>query len=423
MTTLATPDDCLVLLLFVLSVVAMGWWEFSRYNTYLTPFFLLAVPYGLLVCIAFFFGPALGFLPLYMPSVLVWTVGLLILGLTGQAVHYLFGRRGGGRQAFWLAAFDFGSEARARAMVLWTGTGVLTLLLASFYLVVSSRGWSAAGREDFGQAYAGGGLFGHVYQVAMILLLFLVGVASLRDRVVWVYLALMLFCVFMYLVKSWFFIPLLGGIIYRLFLMRFTLSRLVLLAAIGFAVFALNYFIQSVSYYQQYYSGFYVWHFLKYVFAGPLGFGEYLRQGLPVGGDEPVFFSPVINAFRFFAGGSMISNVNELRVYIHSDYLPDSTSNVFTFFGSIFITLGGVGGAAFVVLVGLVLYTILFLVFRTGNAWFLVLYAFLSGGLLFGWFDYYFHHLTFLECPVYILLFYLISQRLHRPHEKGLVAR
>jgi hypothetical protein len=85
---------------------------------------------------------------------------------------------------------------------------------------------------------------------------------------------------------------------------------------------------------------------------------------------------------------------------------PDASSNVYTSFGTLYLYLGAWGLAAYLAILSLVSYGILLSL----RAWLQALYAFMCSQLMFGFFEFYFWHLTAIEVPVYCIFLALLSR-------------
>jgi hypothetical protein len=142
-------------------------------------------------------------------------------------------------------------------------------------------------------------------------------------------------------------------------------------------------------------------HFFFYLFSGPLGFSEMLKNKWVATGDASPMFAPFLNIFHLFTGEEMISPINKLRVVITPNYVG---TNVFTFFGTMYFYLGKVNGIIFTFVIGLSYYSLYFLGILLRKNWLIITVFILLTLLAFGWFEYYLYHLMVIEIPVFCLL-------------------
>lgn len=84
--------DWLIFLVLVGEVLVLTILDKTIFGTWITPFSLLSFPYAVVVMTAFLLTPALGFIPLYVESVLIWIVGLLLFWIGGLTISLVLGK-------------------------------------------------------------------------------------------------------------------------------------------------------------------------------------------------------------------------------------------------------------------------------------------------------------------------------------------
>jgi hypothetical protein len=133
-----------------------------------------------------------------------------------------------------------------------------------------------------------------------------------------------------------------------------------------------------------------------------------------VGGRASMIFAPFINIYSVIAGSGKLEAVgstheNGMDIDLTTQD-PNATSNVYTCIGTLYLYLGPWGSALYVAISGLVSYVILLSLRSPSSAWFLALYSFLCAQLVFGFFEFYFWHLTAIEVPAYCTFLFLLSR-------------
>ena len=390
----------MLLLILVIEVLILSRLDKVSFGTWFTPFNILAWPYVIVVLLAFFFGPWLGYVPIFMESVLVWIVGLFLFWLGGLLIAL---PAGSAIRARFKVSTPFLYEERSKGFVLLLAW-VCILVLGSRLLTLG--GFVALAREDFAVAYVSGWA-GHVMTVGFLMLTVLIGIAHKKDWTTWLTILVLLAMIVLYQTKTWVFMPVVAGLIYRATSGRFKLSvSKVLWAFLVVAVlFSLPYLIGFGAGNRETLSDIETYRFLlrhtgNYIFAGVLSWGETVRQGTRPLHSEPTYIlGPFVNLYRVVVSGRLISDVSSYFSII--DRTGTIDSNVHTFFGTILLYMGWLSTAALVVWLGVLLYGLFALAVAKRNCWIAAAWSFLAAGLAFGWFDYYYRSLAFVEVAAY----------------------
>jgi len=406
-------------ILFVLlgEVVVLTRIDHRRLGTWITPFSLLAVPYVGVVALAYCFAPALGFLPLVVESVWVWVGGLFLFWIGAGPVTLLFGKVIRDRAAEPLRHEE---EMRKPALVLaWLAILVVGYALRSS---LGSLGWQLLGSDEFGGAY-GYGLAGHVSCFSMGLAVYLIGTGDRTSRLKWATVFVLTVLYLAYPTKAWVIIPILAGLLYRASSGRggLSLRRAALTPLLVYVLFVVAYMValgvnDARVVLDPEIHGFLATHFLSYLFAGVLAFGNVMQVGLDRFVAEPtVIVAPLHNLLAVLLNGPIVGNVTQNFSVISQ---AGAESNVNTYFGTIVINLGWALGVVYVVLAGAAFSGLFALSRITRNCWVTVSWVFTGALLSLGWFDFYFATLQSLELPVYFLIMgflsWLVKQRTQR---------
>ncbi len=395
--------DWLILLVLIGEVLILTRLDKIIYGKWITPFSLLAVPYTVVVLTTLLFAPALGFINLFMESVLIWIVGLLLFWLGGlmfalplsETIRVEAKRN---------QPFLYENKSKKLALTLaW-----ITILVMSYGLLTSlgSLGWQAIGTDDFGKSY-GYGWVGHFRVFSMGLIIFLIG--TLRRRGIFNLFSIFTLIAlnFMYPVKAWVIIPVLSGFIYRALSgrIKFSVFIIPLVLFIVYVIFNMAYLVgfgvKNVgSLYNILTSESLFKHFFSYIFSGVLSLGELVREGIEKFERGPhVIFAPFINLYALASSGDIVSKAHDHSSVISIDGFKNS--NVNTLFGTLLISLGYFGTLVYTLGLGLLAYMSFTIAMLTRNCWAVVVWSFIGALLAVGWFDYYFGLLSAVELPVY----------------------
>lgn len=395
------------------------------YGTWITPFFLLAVPYTVVAVTAFMFAPALGFISLYAESVLIWIAGLFLFWLGGQMIALPLGKTVRAR-AKRNQSVLYEKESENLALILaW-----ITIFVMCYGLLASlkSLGWQQIATDEFAKSY-GYGWVGHFMTFSMGLAIFLIGTANRKNVFGLFAIFLLIGLYMMYPVKGWIIIPILAGLIYRASSGRFkfSITKITLFLLLICVVFTATYLIEfgirnieaiyNIDTYKQL-----LRHFVAYIWGGVLVLGEFVRAGTPnINYDPRAIFQPFVHLYAVIFSGDIVSYGTGYSSVITLD--GGKMSNVITLFGSILCNLNFFPGMVYVVCLGGFVYGLFALAKVTRNCWAVVVYAFIGTMLVLGWFSFYFKLLPAVEVPVYCailgFLFRLRGRRYQRRKYSG----
>jgi hypothetical protein len=386
------------------------WWDRSRYGSWLTPFTLLAAPLALVMALAFVLAVPLGFVPPAGGVALLWLPALAVFWLVGQAGLWPLWRRLDARGG--PGAFRFSQEEEAYWLVIVLGWITIAIMAVGLQVALAGAGgWRWLGSAEFRSIF-GSGVYGHANVFSLMLLIYLLGSRRLWEPLTLLTAAALVSASLIYGVKSWLILPVLAGVYYRISTGRLRVSPLLLLAvALGgigmfFAIYLLRFAAdgtRSLLDLQTYVD--LLRHFAAYLFAGVLGFSEFLRLGrTAVGTADPLApFAPFVNLYRF-----LLEPDAPLVTIINPNYLVISTayqkhSNVPTLVGTLWLYWDVAGMLLYMAGLSLVMHAAFLLCQWVRNCWLLVAWSFWAVLLAMSWFEMYFWHLTSIEVPVLAL--------------------
>lgn len=183
---------------------------------------------------------------------------------------------------------------------------------------------------------------------------------------------------------------------------KFRIKYIIYLLLLAFLIFYLSYSL-IFGYWAP--LDFILNHILFYFTSSFASFSSYLRHGYPMGVNLEFLFMPIVNTYNKIVGIPLNEVISELWTQVG----PDSYSNVKTFFGTIFIYGGYIGGIFTSFVWGVVVY-LSFILFYKGYWFFAANTCLMLIALFFGWFDLYFNTFAYYEYMFYsILLFFTDS--------------
>jgi hypothetical protein len=400
--------DWLNIQISISALALMAYVDRVSFGTWLTPVTILGVPYLSIAVIAFIFGPALDYLPIYTPSVVIWIAFLFLFWICGRLVPGAVGYRSAP------IVFDWDCEERSvRRTAL---TLALLTIPVSLYAALSAGAGSGAladYRDTSYQRAASGGVAGHILTLSFPLMIYLIGTAS-RKRLLNVFVVgTLLALLFLRPSKWWIIFPLTAALLYRASTNKsgIQLRSFIWLIVAAFCVFNIAYFINlsaaDTSIFTEFDTYTFLWrHTLDYLFSGPLAFSEMVKAGAHCLDKPAAVYAPFMNVYALISGGAMV-DPNETQFTTIRVANEGWSANVHTLFGGLISTVGYLQSVLYCAALGIVSY-FLFHISRSGrDVWLAILWCFWATALGFAWFSIYFANLSLFEVPAYCVLLFL----------------
>ena len=273
----------------------------------------------------------------------------------------------------------------------------------------------ALGSDEFGDEFSGGGLWGHLRQLTIPLLMMSIYYVSKQRWWLWPVIGVFLIVGMLNQVKGWVIIPVLAAMAIRLYTGKTKLTmKLIGYVVLGaFVVFFLSYALSILVVQNRGVSGefmeFIFGHFFHYLTSGTFGWSMDLERGLPDdGGSFQNVIAQLVNLCKSLTGDKeLVYPVNPL--YYNSGL---TLTNVRTFFGTVYINASAAEFTLYVLFISLMMYLMRLAMLHFNNVYVYVIYFFYCGLLFMGWFDLYFASLTILEFPILVLMLWLMERML-----------
>ena len=421
--------DWIIFILLFGEIVIFARLDRVRFGTWMTPFSLLAFPYLTVVSLVFVFGPAWDYVPLYMPSVLIWIAGLAVFWIAGQTSAPIHLQPPSVMSTTRLRDNEKASRTPLVMLVFLTAA----ICLYSYRQAIASVGGIQSFRNsEFAMTYSRG-MAGHFLVFDLVLVVILLGTATRAKS-----LTTVLFCIAFALtliqpVKGWVMLPLCAGLFYRLSTGRLKASVVRAAAAvlIFYVLFLVPYLIEfagedpgSLVNKETYVE--LTRHFGDYLSSGVLTLSSYVQSGItrfPTA-TSAVAYGSFQNMLSLVTRDAFVSPIVQDYTLIRDVGRTHWSTNVHTLFGALALSIGYAQSVLYTLILGVLSYGLFGVAYRRQNPWIMTAWCFWASGLAFSWFDIYFSSLTFIEVPAYcFLLSFLLRARRTHPQDRFTAGR
>ena len=366
--------DIITTIVLISFCLFVSMYDYKREKTLFTPFNLMVYPYVVIVMMINLGGKYFGFYSVNIRSAM-FVISCLAFFMFGG---WLIGTFLGGTE------FDEKVKAYNKTELhrVFQEYKNLFIVLAIISIIVSVvhffrslnevGGWVGIATKEFSEIY-GKGIFAHIIQLNRPAFVFLSGYYFYsRNKFVLLLLFLMFSSILVLQIKTHIITTLLAGLIfgYLFHVIKFNFKKIILYSIIIFILFNVSYTIGfSRAGLSTAFAGktqiYLVYHFFTYLFGGPIGLSEIFDYSTyPLYSWKEIFAVP-INIIHLLSGKPEIIEV------IFYDWIPVSTNyryfhstNVFTFFGMIYMYVGLFGTYLFMFFTGVVSYLLKKLVFK-----------------------------------------------------------
>ena len=386
-------EDGISIMCFVVVLIIGNYIERKRFGTILTPFFFLSSPFTLVCLICLLFNNKLQFIPFSPVSLYVWTIGL-ILFLFGEYIIISINKNSTIKQ------YQTISNQENNYFVF----NILTII-AILYIAIKFKSIDveSIGNKETGEEVGAGGLTGRFANILLIAIPFYV-TYQIPKLIKCVLLLLM----FIFLVslgsKTWLMYCIISGFITYSYKSKINLYLLVGLIAILFGAFLLYYKLNVDFDENNEFISFALRHFYFYITSGVLPFSAIISDQLNI--VSPGVFHPFTLLIRSWIGEEIVihSTIN-----ITTDLIVGKQSNVFTFFGNLWILGKDFDFVIMSILSGLISYFWFIQKKKYNNIFLQIGWGYTVATLFFGWYNWGFGLLRIWEIYTYCYLLFIIS--------------
>ena len=395
-------QDILILLSFLLEVAVLFYLEMKAWRTLYTPLVFLMLPYTIILIISIAISGNFGFVDFYYPSILIWSVGLLLFTLPSYALSYVLQKHNRPLNSSM-------AEAEMPKLIVYIAIFLILLFVWRFRSV---NGAFPIGSRDFGDALCGKGIWGHLRQLSLPILMMSIYFVDRQRWWLWLIIIPILIIAVLYQILGWLIIPCLVGIMLRLYTGKTKLKlSLMIYVVVGVAIVFLGSYIISLVLVEENdldneVLSFIFRNFIHYLTSGTLGLSVDMELGYPDEGDFEMLITQMVNL------GNIIIGNDEIVVPLNPFYYNTgfNYTNVRTFFGTIIINSNYVGFSVYVLFISSCIYLLKLATIKYNNIFVYTIYFFECGLLFMGWFDSYFASLSVIEIPILSLVLMLLCK-------------
>ena len=395
-------QDILILLSFLIEVAVLFYLEMKAWRTLYTPLIFLMLPYVIVLLITVAISGHFGLVEFYYPSILLWSVGLLLFALPSYCLAFVLQKHDRPLNSSM-------AEVQMPKVMIYLGVFVVLLFLWRFRSV---RGSYVVGSREFGDMLCGKGFWGHLRQLALPILMMSIYYVEKNKWWLWLIIIPIIIVAVLYQVLGWLIIPCLVGIILRLYTgkLKLKLSLLVYVVLGASVVFLGSYIISLVIVGEKDLDNevlsFISRNFIHYLTSGTLGLSVDMERGFPDAGEFDILIVQLINLANQITGSDeILSPLNPLFYNTGFNY-----TNVRSFFGTIYINTDKITFVVYILFLSTAIYLMKLATIRFNNIYVYTAYFLECGALFMGWFETYFALLPVIEIPIICLLLGLLSK-------------
>lgn len=399
-----TVLNIIILISFLIEVGVLTYFEKKIWNTIYTPLNFLMLPYTLVLLVTIIAAGKMGYVDFYFPSILLWSIGLLLFFIPSIVWSIYFNRK------YRFIKNEVETLSINRPLIVLIQVLIFLFALRLISVIGSSEYF--IGSDEFGVEYCGGGLWGHLRVLTSPLLMILIFQVDKKHKIYWLYIICLLVINTLYQVKGWVIIPCVAGIALRLYSNKMKLNSFLFfkIFLFGYLIFQLSYaltltvagdstfgvdFVEEIS-----------GHFFHYLTSGTFGLSMDMKNGFPDRRTIEVILAPLYNLHNIISGEELVSSLNPLFYYPFKN-----GTNVRTFFGTLYINTTYFQFVIYIWVFSSLMYILRIISVISKNIMINIMYFFLSSMICMGWFDFYFASLEAFELPL-ILVFFIFLQKI-----------
>ena len=410
-------DYILGTILLFIFCLAISKYEYAKYSTYLTPFGVLAWPYTIIVIMINFGGVHFGFFPVSFVSIFFMIITFTFFFIGGNSILFFIMKEG--KQKLCINNENKFSSLSQKYYPFFIIVAGISLIAGFYHLLNCIRefGITNIWKSDFKSAF-GTGPLSHVMILSRPAFIFLSAEYLFKKRKsVLLILILLLVIVFARQVKYHIFGMILGGYFFCILQdqLKFSLKKIMIYSAIIFLLFSTTYFIGFFAVSKEYAlskqtHGWLLNLFFAYLFGGPIGFSEILKDSTyPIYSYKEIIAVP-INIYKFLIGDeSLVDIIIHNWIPISNRYDVFHSTNIFGMVGMLYMYLGPYITIIYMFCLGMMMYIIFYMAYKyKTQIGIQLIFSFFMCYLTVSFFDLYFNKLILYEASVYMLLFPLL---------------
>lgn len=390
--------ECSIYICYFLLVITLNILEYKIYKTIFNPFAVLSIPFSVVVFICICFNKNLDFVEFSYITLYPWILGLVIFWTSGRFVGYIF-------MSSPVEINTFKKEPdNSNKLILFIISLVCLFFLIKFRSLSNSV---SMGTKDFGEEFMLGGLAGRLSNCLMIFFPYLIYTKCNKF-----FKIILLFFIFIFILsyasKTW----LMGVFIVSIFIgilqKRINLNpKIIILTLVGGISLFILYYSFTID--NDVLFDFVFRHFYFYLTSGVLGLNEFFEEKTFFVSNNDYLILPFVNFINtIFLGKQALLPHSSL--WYCTDLLNGTETNVYTFFGTLYIYGDWVFMAIYTFVLGFMTYLFFYLAKKSNNIFINILNAYNLSILFFAWYNFAYNLLRYWEIFTFCIFFFILSK-------------
>lgn len=379
---------------FCFEIIAFNYLDYKKYKTILNPIFFLSVPFSIILLFCVILNRQIDFIQFQPLALWIWIIGLLFFWLGNPFVVLLLK--------------SFGYFKQKNTHNLYAGYKSFSLfhiavamgILFACILLLKGLQQAGVGSKDLGEDIGQGGIAGRVADLLLVAFPFYYSY-KLKLIIRLPLLALLFLFIISLGSKTWLTYSFIATIIVWIYNGHKINIKLLCVSIIAlFVLFGLYYWLNTEIDDSAHFIEFVSRHFYFYITSGILPMSEiyYSEIFIPPQGIN----HPFVNLFLSWIGEAASFHS---PIWISTDKILGTQSNVFTFFGQLWINGSYLEFIIYSFLSGLLSYFICDIYYLKSNIFGAICYTYTLSVLFFGWFNWGFIFLRIWEIYIICIIF------------------
>lgn len=382
-------------IIFIIEVILLNRWYYMVSKTIFNPIACLSLPFTFILLICILFNNTLDFVPFRYEGLWPWILGLFF---------------------FWIPSFlifNNKSLVSNSIPIIKNINNIkiifLVILLCLAYISVNIKSMSAydLGSKELGEELTIGGVKGRIYNIMMVMFPFMI----CYSYNIFLKIGLTIISTYFLLAsgsKTWIMYAFLVSIICynKSRKLPLNIKWIVISVTLLLGLFMTYYYLNTDFDDNSSFFLFALRHFYFYLTSGILPLGEVCHLNLQDGQD--VFIFPFFNIIKIWAGEEGMAAHSSL--WIETDYINHTLSNVYTLFGSLIMGDNYVAFAFYAIFFGFISCLIFFKSQRSDNIFISIMNGYNLSVLFFAWFNCAYALLRVWEIFCFAIFFYYLQR-------------
>ena len=387
---------------YFLTIIILNIIDFRRFKTIVNPFFLLSLPFTIVLVSCILFNSTLNFIPFYAPSLWVWTFGLILFWLSSLLVVKMNFIKNIGKQKDKVVAIEQNLYSSVNSSWIFSFAVILCIAICIVKFNHTHPGVEV-GSKEMGEEMGSGGLVGRASNIILMAIPFYFGYRS-PFIIKSVLIFLLMFFVVSLGTKTWLTYSIIACFMIYIQQHRLNFKLIAVVFLILTGSFMLYYKINTSIDDSNHFFTFIGRHLYFYITSGILPLGEYIKNSsFEFTNDISL---PFIRLIYYWMGDNVSFHSN---YWVTTDLILGTESNVYTLFGTIFRS-GLDDYILYSLITGFLSYLSFFIFRKTKSIFAAISWGYTAAVLFFGWYNWGLSSLRIWEIYVYCIFFYFLCR-------------